>query len=104
MKTFAEIVDGVVIQTIVADEIYIASLEGTYIEYSDKGEFRKNPACIGGTYRSDLDAFIYPKPFSKWVLNESSCRWEAPTQKPNDGQRYDWDDVAGNWVVSPNGK
>jgi len=62
---------------------------------------RKNYAGIGFTYDAGRDAFIPPKPYSKWVLNETTCLWDAPTQMPNDGKMYRWDDAAGNWVEVP---
>jgi hypothetical protein len=61
--------------------------------------FRKNYAGIGYTYRSDIDAFVPPKPFPSWTLN-SDAQWEAPTPMPNDGQMYTWDEASTNWVVN----
>lgn len=63
-----------------------------------KPPFRKNYAGIGFTYDIDRDAFIPPKPYSSWVMNEFSCLWEAPTPYPNDGQYYDWDETTQSWV------
>jgi hypothetical protein len=74
---------------------------GTWLQTSYNGSFRKNYAGVGYTYDSERDAFIPPKPYSKWVLNETTCLWDAPTQMPNDGKRYSWDDDAGNWVEVP---
>ena len=62
---------------------------------------RKTYAGLGYTYDAGRDAFIPPKPNSKWVLNETTCLWEATTQYPNDGKMYRWDDNAGNWVEVP---
>jgi hypothetical protein len=59
--------------------------------------FRKNYAGIGFTYDSARDAFIPPKPFSSWVLNEDSCLWEAPTSIPSDGKSYWWDEETLSW-------
>ena len=59
--------------------------------------FRKNHAAIGYTYDEDRDAFIPKKPFSSWVLNESTCLWEAPVAKPDDGQRYFWNEETTSW-------
>jgi len=59
--------------------------------------FRKNHAGIGYTYDEDRDAFIPKKPFSSWVLNESTCLWEAPVAKPDDGQRYFWNEETTSW-------
>jgi hypothetical protein len=61
--------------------------------------FRKNYAGIGFTYDAQRDAFMPPKPFASWVLNEESCLWEAPVPMPNDGQMYQWDEDAGQWAV-----
>jgi len=61
--------------------------------------FRKNHAGIGMTYDEDRDAFIAPKPFNSWILNESTCLWEAPVAYPTDGQRYQWNEQIQNWEV-----
>jgi len=62
--------------------------------------FRKNYAAIGDTYDPVRDAFIPPKPFNSWVLNETSCTWDAPVSYPDDGQRYEWDEDTVNWVLA----
>jgi hypothetical protein len=59
--------------------------------------FRKNFASIGFKYDQARDAFIAPKPFNSWVLNEDTCQWEAPVVYPNDGQRYNWNETIQNW-------
>ena len=59
--------------------------------------FRKNYAGIGMTYDEDRDAFIPPKPFTSWTLNESTCQWEAPVAHPDDGQRYKWNEETKSW-------
>ena len=59
--------------------------------------FRKNHAGIGYTYDEDRDAFIPPKPFNSWTLNEDTCRWEAPVAYPNDGQIYKWNEETKSW-------
>ena len=59
---------------------------------------RKNYAGIGYTYDNTRDAFIPPKPFNSWVLNETSCLWEAPTPMPSDGKIYNWDEATTSWV------
>ena len=64
--------------------------------YPDRSK-RKNPANIGFTYDKDRDAFIQPKPYSSWTLNETSCEWEAPTARPTDGNLYDWDETSKQW-------
>lgn len=115
MAHFAKVVDGIVTQVIVAEpeffDTFVDSSPGEWIQtsYNTHGgvhanggtPLRKNYAGIGYTYDKVRDAFIPPKPYSKWVLNEQTCLWDAPTQMPNDGQRYTWDDDAGNWVLVP---
>lgn len=59
---------------------------------------RKNYAGIGYTYDSTRDAFISPKPYNSWVLNETSCLWGAPTPMPNDGKIYSWDEETTTWI------
>ena len=60
--------------------------------------FRKNYAGVGYTYDEERDAFIAPKPFESWLLNEKSCQWEAPILKPTDGKFYKWDEESLSWV------
>jgi len=59
---------------------------------------RKNYAGIGYTYDRSRDAFIPPKPYNSWVLNESTCLWDAPTAMPTDGKMYTWDENTTSWV------
>jgi hypothetical protein len=61
--------------------------------------FRKNYAGIGYTYDSQRDAFIPPKPYNSWILNESTCLWEAPISYPNDGQYYNWNEETQSWTL-----
>ena len=61
--------------------------------------FRKNHAGIGYTYDSQRDAFIPPKPFNSWVLNEQTCNWEAPIAYPTDGQKYYWNEEDQSWTL-----
>lgn len=60
---------------------------------------RKNYAGVGYTYDSVRDAFIPPKPFPSWVLDENTCLWNAPVPFPEDGKIYRWDEATQNWVV-----
>jgi hypothetical protein len=60
--------------------------------------YRKNYAGIGYTYDQTKDAFIPPKPFESWVLNETSCLWDPPTPMPDDGKMYTWDEETTSWV------
>jgi len=59
---------------------------------------RKNYAGIGYIYDSTRDAFIPPKPFNSWSLNETTCLWEAPTPMPTDDKMYRWDEDTTSWV------
>jgi hypothetical protein len=59
--------------------------------------FRKNYAGIGYTYDPARDAFIPPKPYESWLLNEDSCLWEAPVACPTDGKQYTWDEETLSW-------
>ena len=59
--------------------------------------FRKNYAGIGYTYDSVRDAFIPPKPFNSWTLDEETCLWEAPVAYPSDGKLYTWDEENTQW-------
>jgi len=64
--------------------------------------FRKNHAGIGYTYDSNRDAFISPKPYNSWVLNESTCNWESPIPLPSDAsidKRYTWNEENQNWAL-----
>ena len=70
---------------------------GTWKQTSYNGNIRKNYAGIGYTYDAGRDAFIPPKPFASWVLNETTCQWEAPVPMPTDGKRYTWDEATTSW-------
>ena len=59
--------------------------------------FRKNYAGVGYTYDPQLDAFIAPQPFESWLLNNTSCLWEAPVAYPTDGKVYIWNESITNW-------
>jgi hypothetical protein len=66
---------------------------------SYNGNYRKNYAGIGYTYDAERDAFIPPKPFKSWTLNEDTCRWEAPIPYPTDGLGYVWDESKLSWEL-----
>lgn len=72
----------------------------TWKQCSYNGNVRKNYPSIGFTYDASRDAFIGIKPFTSWILNESTCKWEAPVEYPQDGKWYDWDEASTNWVAS----
>jgi hypothetical protein len=69
----------------------------TWKQTSYNGNIRKNFAGIGYKYDQTRDAFIPPKPFNSWVLDEDTCRWEAPVAKPDDGQAYEWNETDQQW-------
>ena len=64
---------------------------------SYNNNIRKNHAGIGYTYDEDRDAFIAPKPYASWILNEDTCRWEAPVAYPDDDNRYTWNESNQTW-------
>lgn len=112
MSHFAKVVDGVVTQVIVAEpeffETFVDSSPGTWIQtsYNTHGgvhanggtPLRKNYAGIGYTYDAQRDAFIPPKPFASWVLNEETCLWECPVAYPDHGKHYTWDEMQQQWI------
>tara|TARA_R110002020_G_C16256325_1_gene770154 strand:- start:1380 stop:1757 length:378 start_codon:yes stop_codon:yes gene_type:complete len=59
--------------------------------------FRKNHAGIGYTYSQERDAFIAPKPFNSWTLNETTCTWDSPVAYPTDGKEYNWNETNKTW-------
>lgn len=80
---------------------FIASLgkAGEWKQTSYNGNFRKHFAGIGFTYDEGRDAFIPPRPFDSWLLNEQTYLWEAPVPMPLDGQVYNWDESTLSWVA-----
>ena len=121
MAHFAKVVEGKVVQVIVAEpeffNTFIDSSPGTWIQtsYNTKGgiyytpntndpdpdqskALRKNYAGIGFSYDSQKDAFIPPKPFDSWSLNETTCNWEPPTPMPTEGGPYKWDESNKTWI------
>jgi hypothetical protein len=73
-------------------------LGGTWKQTSYNGNIRKNYAGIGYTYDEVRDAFIAPKPYNSWLLDEDTCQWQAPTPYPNDDKRYTWNEESLNWI------
>lgn len=73
-------------------------LGGTWRQTSYNANMRKNYAGIGYTYDSGRDAFIPPKPFDSWQIDETTCQWTAPTPMPTDGKMYRWDEPTTSWV------
>jgi len=128
MGHFAKVENGTVTQVIVAEAeffgTFVDSSPGEWLKTSynmrggvyhdpetglpaddqsvingDEARQRKNYAGIGYTYDRARDAFIPPRPFTSWTLNETSCLWEAPVAYPDDGQVYRWDEESTNWVL-----
>lgn len=120
MSHYAKVDSGIVIKVIKANEdffdTFVDDSPGQWIRtsYNTRGgvyyepnsntpssdqskALRKNFASIGGTYDSVRDAFYAPKKFNSWVLNESTCVWEAPVALPSDGKEYEWDEENGQW-------
>jgi hypothetical protein len=64
--------------------------------------FRKNYAGIGYTYDSERDAFIPPKPFDSWSLNDDTCLWDPPVEYPSDDESYTWNEETLTWDLIPN--
>ena len=73
-----------------------------WVQTSYNNNFRKNHAGIGYTYDEDRDAFIPKKPYNSWILNETTCQWEAPVAMPDDGQRYSWNEETTSWDLVDN--
>jgi hypothetical protein len=67
---------------------------------SYNGNYRKNYAGRGFTFDAERDAFIPPKPFDSWILNEQTCRWESPTPYPTDGFTYFWNESNLTWELA----
>jgi hypothetical protein len=81
---------------------FLINWSGGYTNWkqtSYNGNFRKNYAGIGYTYDSIRDAFIPPKPFTSWVLDEDTCLWDAPVPYPDDSQKYIWDEPTISWKL-----
>lgn len=122
MAHFAKVIDGTVDQVIVAEpeffNDFVDSSPGQWIQTSyntlggvhydpetkepsaDQSKaLRKNYAGIGYSYDTERDAFMPPKPFESWTLNETSCLWDSPVAMPDDGQLYTWNETEQRWDV-----
>lgn len=75
-------------------------LGGTWKQTSYNGNMRKRYAGIGYTYDASLDAFVPPKPFASWTLNNTTADWQAPVPKPDDGKVYVWNESTLSWDES----
>jgi hypothetical protein len=113
MAHFAKIVDGIVTQVNVVDEQYFndnreTRYTGQWVQtsYNTQGgvhllggtPLRKNYAGVGYTYDEARDAFIPPKPYPSWTLNEDSCFWDAPVAYPTDDKMYTWNEDNQQWT------
>ena len=113
MTHYAKVKDGIVQQVIVAEKdffnTFVDTSAGEWIQtsYNTRGgvhqlggtPLRKNYAGIGFTYDKDKDAFIPPKPFNSWTLNETTCLWEAPVAMPIDDNKYSWNEQNQSWDI-----
>ena len=120
MGHFAKVSNGIVTRVIVAEadffNNFVDDSPGQWIQtsYNTRGgvhykpntsepsedqskALRKNYAGIGYTYDSTRDAFIPPKPFNSWILNEETCLWDCPVAYPEDGKLYKWNEEILNW-------
>jgi hypothetical protein len=71
---------------------------GNWKQTSYNGSFRKRYAGIGYTYNADLDAFVPPKPYNSWILNEETANWDPSVAMPDDGKMYTWDEETTSWI------
>ena len=71
-----------------------------WIQTSYNGNFRKNFAGVGYTYDKTLDAFIEPKPYLSWILDESTCKYVPPIPSPSNTEKYKWEETSQTWVSS----
>ena len=78
-------------------------LGGNWIQTSYNARIRKNYAGIGMSYDAARDAFIAPKPFDSWLLDEETCQWKAPVDYPTDGLMYQWNEDKKDWEAIVNG-
>jgi hypothetical protein len=114
MASFAKIGRGSIVERVesVSDDIatteqagvdFLNNLYGTNDiwkqTYTD-GSTRKNFAGIGMTFYEDRDAFVPIQPFASWILNETTCKWEAPVAYPTDGQSYSWNETTKQWDLN----
>jgi hypothetical protein len=106
MAHFAQLDDNnIVLQVLVTDNNYpnegydwlIETFGGRWLQTSYNARIRKNFAGIGYTYDEQRDAFIPPKPFESWTLDEETCNWVAPKPYPTDEKIYVWDETEQDW-------
>jgi len=113
MSHFAKVLNGIVVQVIVAEpeffQTFLDTSPGEWIQtsYNTRGgvhlkggtPLRKNYAGIGYTYDYTRDAFIPSQPYASWTLNEDTCLWDAPISYPDDGENYMWDEKTASWKL-----
>ena len=111
MAHFAKLGKGNIVEKVVVVSNEVATTEQAGVDFlnnlyktrdvwkqtSYNATIRKNYAGIGFTYDQQREAFISPKPFNSWILNETTCRWEAPVAKPDDDQDYKWNETNQVW-------
>lgn len=101
MSHYAKVEDNLVTRVIVAEpeffESFVDSSPGEWLQCSYNDNIRKNYPGIGYTYDSVRDAFIPPKPHTSWALNETTCRWEAPVEIPDNDTEYTWNEDNQSW-------
>ena len=73
-------------------------LDGNWKQTSYNSTFRKRYAGLDDVYDESRNAFLPIKPFPSWVLNEETCLWNSPIERPNDGKSYMWDEETINWI------
>lgn len=92
MNQYAQIIDNVIVNVVIADPDWIAQQPGIWAAYDND-----RPAGIGWTWDSDAQRAIAPKPFPSWTLDDD-YRWQAPVPYPTDGGIYYWDEETGTWL------
>jgi hypothetical protein len=101
IKYWAKVNQGIVQKVIVAEEsffdTFVDDSAGQWLETKMDGSIRKNYAGIGFSYDAIRDAFIPPKQYESWTLNETTCLWEAPVEMPDDGNMYEWNETTTTW-------
>ena len=110
MAHFAKVENNIVTQVLVVEQdvidsglfgdpkVWVQTSYNTHGNQHPEGRpLRGNYASIGYTYDKDRDAFIAPKPFNSWVLDETTCQWKAPVEMPADSKMYSWDEETTSW-------
>ena len=101
MSYFAKVENNIVTKVIVAEQeffdTFVDTSPGEWLQTSDNGTIRKNYAGVGYIYDRVRDAFIPPKPFESWILNDDTCRWDAPVPYPDADNKYTWNEETTNW-------